>query len=61
MIINTITRIIIDVPDWIHSDKNRGIDYAVANNEVPPKAQDLPLLLKQVTFIIIFFAFFKNV
>uniref|UniRef100_A0A2C9WA41 SP-RING-type domain-containing protein n=1 Tax=Manihot esculenta TaxID=3983 RepID=A0A2C9WA41_MANES len=26
----------------------RGIDYAVANNEVPPKAQDLPLLLKQV-------------
>ncbi|KAF5460619.1 hypothetical protein F2P56_020476 [Juglans regia] len=26
----------------------RGIDYAVANNEVPPKVQDLPSLLKQV-------------
>ncbi|EEF51254.1 sumo ligase, putative [Ricinus communis] len=26
----------------------RGIDYAVANNEVPPKIQDLPSLLKQV-------------
>ncbi|KAG7956494.1 hypothetical protein I3843_11G126300 [Carya illinoinensis] len=26
----------------------RGIDYAVANNEVPHKAQDLPILLKQV-------------
>ncbi|XP_050228058.1 E4 SUMO-protein ligase PIAL2 [Mercurialis annua] len=26
----------------------RGIDYAVANNEVPTKAQDLPALLKQV-------------
>ncbi|KAF2297876.1 hypothetical protein GH714_004610 [Hevea brasiliensis] len=26
----------------------RGIDYAVANNEVPSKALDLPLLLKQV-------------
>ncbi|CAI0414704.1 unnamed protein product [Linum tenue] len=26
----------------------RGIDYAVANNELPSKVQDLPLLLKQV-------------
>ncbi|XP_057980866.1 E4 SUMO-protein ligase PIAL2-like isoform X2 [Malania oleifera] len=26
----------------------RGIDYAVANNEVPLRAKDLPLLLKQV-------------
>lgn len=26
----------------------RGIDYAVANNEVPSRAPDLPLLLKQV-------------
>ncbi|KAH9775338.1 E4 SUMO-protein ligase PIAL2 [Citrus sinensis] len=27
---------------------SRGIDYAVANNEVPPKAQELPSLLKQI-------------
>ncbi|KAK5812234.1 E4 SUMO-protein ligase PIAL2 isoform X1 [Gossypium arboreum] len=26
----------------------RGIDYAIANNEVPAKAQELPLLLKQI-------------
>ncbi|RVX10033.1 E4 SUMO-protein ligase PIAL2 [Vitis vinifera] len=26
----------------------RGIDYAVANNEIPVRARDLPLLLKQV-------------
>ncbi|GMY23228.1 E4 SUMO-protein ligase PIAL2-like isoform X4, partial [Fagus crenata] len=26
----------------------RGIDHAVANNEVPPKVQDLPVLVKQV-------------
>ncbi|KAK9276538.1 hypothetical protein L1049_006072 [Liquidambar formosana] len=26
----------------------RGIDYAVANNEVPVKAQELPLLVKQI-------------
>ncbi|CAN1178286.1 E4 SUMO-protein ligase PIAL2 [Linum perenne] len=26
----------------------RGLDYAVANNELPSKVQDLPLLLKQV-------------
>ncbi|XP_059456820.1 E4 SUMO-protein ligase PIAL1-like isoform X2 [Corylus avellana] len=26
----------------------KGIDYAVATNEVPPKAQDLPILVKQV-------------
>ncbi|KAM4123301.1 hypothetical protein ACB094_01G149300 [Castanea mollissima] len=44
-------------PDFVSDDVEffnlclslaRGIDYAVANNEVPPKAQDLPLLLKQV-------------
>ncbi|KAH9719381.1 E4 SUMO-protein ligase PIAL2 [Citrus sinensis] len=27
---------------------SRGIDYAVANNEVPPKAQELPSLLKKI-------------
>ncbi|XP_039055996.1 E4 SUMO-protein ligase PIAL2 isoform X2 [Hibiscus syriacus] len=26
----------------------RGIDYAIANNEVPAKAQELPILLKQI-------------
>lgn len=26
----------------------RGIDYALANGETPPKAHDLPLLVKQV-------------
>ena len=29
--------------------KYRGIDYAVANNEQPTKAQELPLLVKQVS------------
>ncbi|XP_042487301.1 E4 SUMO-protein ligase PIAL2-like [Macadamia integrifolia] len=27
---------------------SRGIDHAVANNEVPARAQELPLVLKQV-------------
>ncbi|GKV23187.1 hypothetical protein SLEP1_g32948 [Rubroshorea leprosula] len=27
--------------------ENRGIDYAVANNDIPEKAEDLPLLFKQ--------------
>ncbi|KAF7828216.1 E4 SUMO-protein ligase PIAL2 isoform X2 [Senna tora] len=36
--------------DWalIPKSKDIGIDYALANNEIPSKAQDLPILLKQV-------------
>ncbi|GKV23188.1 hypothetical protein SLEP1_g32949 [Rubroshorea leprosula] len=26
----------------------RGIDYGVANNDIPEKAEDLPLLFKQI-------------
>ncbi|KAJ4951237.1 hypothetical protein NE237_028069 [Protea cynaroides] len=35
----------------------RGIDYAVANNEVPSRAQELPLVLKQVCHCKNFFGF----
>lgn len=30
--------------------QDRGIDTAVANNDVPSKAQELPILLKKVHF-----------
>ncbi|MCH95996.1 transcription factor [Trifolium medium] len=29
---------------------SRGIDYALANGETPPKANELPMLMKQVIF-----------
>lgn len=34
--------------DNIYFDKYRGIDYSLANGEVPARVQDLPLLVKQV-------------
>lgn len=37
---------------WVIAfDKYRSIDDAVANNEVPLKAQDLPILVKQVAVL----------
>jgi hypothetical protein len=44
----------------------RGIDYALANGEVPLKANELPILMKQVIFtahcgfLFIAFPFFRG-
>lgn len=30
---------------------HRGIDFAIANNEIPKEVENLPSLLKQVSFL----------